>query len=219
MRNPVRQLLLVCFAAAMTFAASMASAERLSDSLSGIEDRWVTATYEANTRQKQRDLKQLLNDVRSLHQRYPEQPEAAAWHGVVARSYSDIKGSMRLAREARDALLIAESLDPLTLGGQVYANLGALYSSVSAGFGGFGSKTRGIGYFWKALTVDPEGLDANLLYAQAMINQKNLPAARDALRRARQSPESSAHLTADHARKEAVSVLLSKVELEIAELH
>jgi hypothetical protein len=192
-----------------------AEAQTLDDLLLEIESRWAAATHETDGRQHQETLKKLLQDVRDLHASYPGRPGAAAWHGIVARAYMDAKGSngsMRLAREARDALLKAESLDALVLGGRVYANLGSLYSKVPSSFGGFGNKTRGIGYLWKAIVVDPDGMDSNYLYAEVLLDEKDYPAARDALLRANNAPARPGHPEADLARKLAVATLLAKLE-------
>lgn len=215
MRVLTRQSLLMTIATTSLAFAGVAPAESLDDSLLNIEDRWASAASEANDKQKGRDLRELLDDVRGLHKLYPDRPEAAAWHGIVARSYMDIRGSMSIAKEARDALLVAESIDPLVLDGQVYAHLGALYSEVSSGFGGFGSKVRGIGYLWKAITVDPHGIDANYLYAELLFKEKDYRAARDALLRANEAPARLGHPKADSARKLEVRNLLAAVEQKL----
>ena len=157
-------------------------------------------------------MKNLLGDVRNLHTIHPGSAEAAAWHGIVARTYMELRGSMSLAKEARDALLAAESMDPLVLGGLVYANLGALYSEAPSWLGGFGNKTRGIGYLWKAIVVDPEGIDSNYLYARVMLDEKDYDAARDALIRAKDAPARPNNPEADIARKLEVENLLASVE-------
>jgi len=191
--------------------AGAARAESLDDSLSSIEDRWASVAFDTNEKEKRRNLTKLLDDVRGLHASYPDRPEAAAWHGIVAHSYMDIRASMSIAKEARDALLVAESIDPLVLDGQVYAHLGALYSRTRSGFGGFGSSTRAIGYLWKAITVDPQGIDANYLYAELLYKEKNYAAARDALIRAAEAPVRPDHSKLDSARKVEVRDLLAAV--------
>jgi hypothetical protein len=214
-----------CFLA-LLISASLASveaaeAQSLDDLLFNIESRWATAAHETGGRQHQKTLKRLLDEVRDLHASHPGRPGAAAWHGIVARAYMDAKGSsgsMRLAREARDALLKAESLDPLVLGGRVYANLGSLYSKVPSGFGGFGNKTRGIGYLWKAIVVDPDGIDSNYLYAEVLLKEKDYPAARDALLKANDAPVRPGHPEADRVRKLEVAALLGKVETRLQNL-
>jgi hypothetical protein len=197
--------------------ASMQNAEArsLDESLLNIENRWAVATFETDGRQQEKTLKKLLHDARDLHAIYPTSPGAAAWHGIVTRTYMDVKGaygSMRLAKEARDALLAAESLDPLVSGGLVYANLGMLYSRVPSGFGGFGNKTRGIGYLWKAIAVDPDGIDSNYLYAKVLLDEHDYVAARVALLKANDAPARPENPEADRARKLEAASLLAMVE-------
>jgi len=197
----------------MAFASGRSAlAATLDDSLLNVESRWARAAYKTDGRQQGKALKALLNDVRSLHEAHPNRPEAAAWHGIIARSYMDVKGGMGLARESRDALMAAESMDPLVLGGLVYANLGALYSKVPSSFGGFGNKTKGIGYLWKALAVDPQSIDSNYLYARVLFAEKDYSAARDALIKAKEAPARINNPAADRARKLEVENLLATVE-------
>jgi hypothetical protein len=204
-------LLILVVSMSLTSAKS-AQAETLDESLLSVENRWASAAYQTAGRQQGKALKNLLTDVRSLHKSYPDRPDAAAWHGIVARTYMDVRASMSLAREARDALLLAESMDPLVLGGLVYANLGALYFDVPSSLGRFGNKTKGIGYLWKAIVVDPEGIDSNYLYARLLLDEKDYGAARDALIRAKDSPTRPNHPEADFARKLEVENLLASVE-------
>lgn len=209
-----RCILIILVSMSLT-VAGISEARTLDESLLDIENRWAVAAYEIDGRQQEKALKRLLVDARELHASYPGEPGAAAWHGVVARTYRDAsgsRGSMRLAKEARDALLMAESLDPQVLGGLVYANLGALYSNVSSGFGGFGNKTRGMGYLWKAIIVDPDGIESNYLYAEVLVDEKDYPAARDALQKANDAPARPENPEADRIRKIEVATLLAMVE-------
>ena len=202
--------------AAMSFAfAHSVCAESLDASLSNIEDRYASAAIESDEKEKRRNLTKLLDDVRGLHASYPDRPEAAAWHGIVAQSYMDVRPNLSIAKEARDALLDAESIDPLVLDGQVYAHLGALYSRTRSGFGGFGSSTRAIGYLWKAITVDPQGIEANYLYAELLYKEKNYTAARDALVKAAEAPVRPDHSRIDSARKMEVRDLLAAVQRKL----
>lgn len=221
MSKQVHHCFLILLVSVSLASVESAETQSLDDMLLNIESRWATAAHETDGRLHQKTLKKLLDDVRDLHANHPGTPGAAAWHGIVARAYMAAKGSgvsMRLAREARDALLKAESLDPLVLGGRVYANLGSLYSKVPSGFGGFGNKTRGIGYLWKAIVVDPDGIDSNYLYAEVLLDEKDYPAARDALLKASGAPVRPGHPEADRARKLEIATLLGKVENRLQNL-
>jgi hypothetical protein len=212
MTRQLSHRVLACIASMLLVSANTSEAQPLEESLYSVETRWADAAYSTSGKQQGKALKDLLADIRKLHESHPDRAEVAAWHGIVARTYMDVNGSMRLAREARDALLVAESMDPLVLGGLVYANLGALYFNVPSSLGRFGNKTKGIGYLWKAIVVDPEGIDSNYLYARLLLDEKDYGAARDALIRAKDAPARPNHPEADSARKLEVENLLASLE-------
>jgi len=192
-----------------------AAAQTVDESLLSIESRWAVASQQDNERQQAVAFKGLLREARKLHETHPQKAEAAAWHGIVARSLMDAKGlkaSSGMAREARDAFLAAEALNPTIFGGLVYANLGALYTRASSKFGGFGNKTKGLGYFWKAIVMDPDGLDTNFLYAKMLVDERDYQSAHDALLRASSAPAHYLHSSADSARRVEVAELLATVE-------
>ena len=118
-------------------------------------------------------------------------------------------------QKAREALLKADSLDPLILAGLVYAPLGALYSETPKGFGGKGGNVKGIGYMWRAIVVDPDGLDSNYLYAELLVDEHRLEEAREILLRASTIPARPDHLPADRGRREQIITLLESVETRL----
>lgn len=203
---------LVLFSMMLFSPLSSAHAEALDSRLKTVESHWASVSVEPNERLQIKSIRALLDDVRKIHTRYPESAKVAAWHGIVARAYTDAKRSPRIAREARDAFLKAESLDPLVFGGLVYANLGALYTEASSKFGGFGNKTRGLGYFWKAIVVDPDGIESNYLYAKMLADEKNYQAARDTLKRAKTSSPQPLGPKAGLVRQNHIAALLEDIE-------
>ena len=204
---------------AMTMAvAEKADAQTFDESLLTIENRWAEATYQTSGHAKDEALEALLNDVRDFAERHSDRAEAAAWHGIIARECIKNRGrsrSAKLRREAREALLKAESLDPLVLDGLVYANLGALYAETPQGFGGKRGNVKGIGYMWRAIVVDPDGLDSNYLYAELLVDEHRLEEAREILLRASTIPARPDHLPADRGRREQIITLLESVETRL----
>ena len=210
-------ILVLLFATAVS-ASGTAHARSVDEALHDIENRWAHAVYEATGREKSKALVALLQDVRKFASGHADNPAAAAWHGVVARECTQShcrSNPSKLRREARDALQKAESLKPGALGGLVYAHLGALYTDAPSAFGGFGSKVRGIGYMWKAIIVDPDGLDANYLYAELLIGEDRFGEARDILLRASSAGVRPDHERADIGRQRQAQVLLRKVEARL----
>ena len=202
--------------AATTSATAQAST--VDEALQDVEQRWAGAVYESTGRNKNKALATLLGDVRELASIYDDNPKAVAWHGIVAhacvRNHCK-SNSSKLRREARDALLKAESLGPGPLGSLVYGNLGGLYAETSSSLGGFGSKVRGIGYMWKAIVLDPEGLDANYLYAELLVDEKRYKEAHEILLKASSAIVRPEHARADRGRRQQALALLRKVESEL----
>ena len=219
--STVGQIRLLIVAVSLFVAATgPAQARTVDETLRDIEDRWAIALYESSGRDKQKALTRLLQDARAFAASHSNSPEAAAWHGIIARECTRSRcraGSKNLQKEARDALLKAEALDPYALGGRVYANLGALYSQTSSAFGGFGSQVKGIGYLWRAIIVDPECLESNYLYAELLVGEENLVEARDILLKASETPVRSDHVRADRGRRQDVLALLQKVERRLSQ--
>ena len=206
----VSEYILMLLLATIFAAPGAAHARTVEEALIDIEERWAQATYEATGRQKSKALTALLDDVREFASGHVSNPEAAAWHGIVAHECARTRcrsNPSKLRREARDALLKAESLDPGELGGLVYANLGALYARKSS--------VRGISYMWKAIIVDPDGLDSNYLYAELLIDERRFAEARDVLRKASTTIARPDHLRADRGRRQQAIALLRKVETRL----
>lgn len=195
-----------------------ARAQALEDTFSDFENRWAVTVFELPIGKRDRALKSLLFEARDLADKYSDLPEAVAWHGIVANEClrtGCMSRSTRLRKEARDALLKAESLDPLVLDGLVYATLGTLYSQAPTYLGGFGSKTKGIGYMWRAIVLDPEGLDTNYLYAELLVDEKRYKDAREILIKASALPARPDHMRADLGRHRQIQALLAQVESEL----
>lgn len=208
-------LSLLAVAAATATAARAATVDEV---LVDVEQRWANAVYESTGRQKSKALATLLREVRELASTHDDNPKAVAWHGIIAHECVRIhckSNSSNLRREARDALLKAESLGPGGLGSLVYGNLGGLYAETSSSFGGFGSKVRGIGYMWKAIVLDPEGLDANYLYAELLVDEKRYKEAHEILLKASTAIVRPGHELADRGRREQALALLSRVESKL----
>ena len=211
-------MLLIAMAATHATTATAARAGSVDEVLTDVEQRWAGAVYESTGRQKSKALATLLGDVRQLASTHGDNPKAVAWHGIIAhecvRNHC-ASNSSKLRREARDALLKAESMGPGSLGSLVYGSLGGLYAETSSSLGGFGSKVRGIGYMWKAIVLDPEGLDSNYLYAELLVDEERYKEAHEILLKASTAIVRPGHERADRGRREQAFALLSRVESEL----
>ena len=145
---------------------------------------------------------------------------STAWHGIVASTYAGVKGpfgALSLAKEARDALLAAEALDPSVLDGSVYTSLGTLYYKVPGGLIGFGDKALAEDYLKKALSANPDGIDPNYFYGEFLFEEDNYNAARDALLKAKQAPKRPDRPLADEGRQAEIEALLARVNAKLGQ--
>jgi tetratricopeptide (TPR) repeat protein len=212
-------LLITTLLAAFSAGTAASAAETAFDeALLSIQHRWAEANYAQEGKAQKEAFASLLDDARELAERNGDRAEALVWQGIVASSYAGVKGpfgAMSLAKEARDALLAAERIDPDALDGSVYTSLGVLYSKVPGGLIGFGDRDIARDYLEKALAANPEGIDPNYFYGEFLFEEKDYAAAREALLKARQAPARSDRPLADEGRRSEISALLARVENEL----
>ena len=203
---------------AVCLVAPAAMAGDFNTALVDIQHRWATANYETEGKAQKKAFETLLDDARALAETNPDRAEALVWQGIVASTYAGVKGpfgAMALAKEARDALLAAEEIDPDVLNGSVYTSLGTLYYKVPGGLIGFGDKDLARSYLEKALALNPDGIDPNYFYGEFLYEEHDYEAARNALLKALEAPQRPDRPLADEGRREEIAALLSEVERKL----
>ena len=217
--SPLRRLFQSFLITVALLASVPSMADAFDDTLLDIQHRWAQANYQASGKDQKKAFAALLEDVRRFANANDNRAEALAWHGIVASTYAGVKGpfgAMSLAKEARDALLAAESLDPNALDGSVYTSLGTLYSKVPGGIIGFGDKDLARDYFQKALAANPNGIDPNYFYGEFLFEQEEYEAAKAALLKAQNAPARPERPLADEGRHEEVTALLAQVNKSLS---
>lgn len=208
-----------CLLVAALLMSVPSIAGEFDDTLLDIQHRWAQANYETSGKSQKKAFAALLEDARAFARDHENRAEALVWHGIVASTYAGVKGpfgAMSLAKEARDALLAAESLDPGVLDGSVYTSLGTLYSKVPGGIIGFGDKDLARNYFRKAIAANPDGIDPNYFYGEYLFEQEELEAAKSALLKAQRAPARPDRPVADEGRRLEVAELLAQVNKSLA---
>ena len=122
---------------------------------------------------------------------------------------------MSLAKEARDALMAAEAIDPTVLQGSVYTSLGTLYYKVPGGIIGFGDKNVAREYLEKAIQANPDGIDPNYFYGEFLLEQEDYAGAQRALLKARNAPTRPSRTLADKGRQREIAALLDQVNSKL----
>ena len=215
----IRRFFQSCLATTVLLASVPSMAGEFEDTLLDIQHRWAEANYEASGKNQKKAFAALLDDARAFASDHDDRAEALVWHGIVASTYAGVKGpfgAMSLAKEARSALLAAESLDPSVLDGSVYTSLGTLYSKVPGGIIGFGDKDLARDYFRKAIAANPDGIDPNYFYGEYLYEQEEFEAAKSALLKAQQAPARPDRPLADEGRQHEVADLLAQVDKSLS---
>jgi len=215
----VRQAMSALLMAGLFFAASGAArADAFDDTLHDIQHRWAEANYRQTGGAQKKAFEALLEDARAFAAANPGRAEALVWQGIVASTYAGVKGpfgAMSLAKEAREVLVQAESMDPTVLDGSVYTSLGTLYFKVPGGLIGFGDKDLARDYLEKALHHNPDGIDPNYFYGEFLLEEKEYEAARSALMKAKNAPQRPDRPLADEGRRREIDLLLAEVNRKL----
>jgi tetratricopeptide (TPR) repeat protein len=216
--NRILTFIAIPLVAVMLSATSLAADDAFDGKLHDIQHRWAEANYNATGGAQKKAFEALLEDARSLATANPDRAEALVWQGIVASTYAGVKGpfgAMSLAKEARQALIDAEALDPTVLDGSVYTSLGTLYSKVPGGIIGFGDKELAREYLEKAVQANPNGIDPNYFYGEFLLEQDEYEAARAALLRAKSAPPRPDRPLADEGRQREIDSLLNEVNRKL----
>lgn len=191
--HPPTALWRLLFAIAALFAACAPAAAdpAMEQSLERIRHEWAVVTFQVPVEKRAGVLETLAEMAHQLTVRFPERPEPMVWEGIVLTAFADTRGPLLgylTARRARELLLEAERRDPLSLSGLGYASLGMLYARALPWPLSFGDPVIARGYLEKALAMQPDSMEANLLYGAFLLEQGDYTGAARRLRRALAMP-------------------------------
>ena len=117
----------------------------------------------------------------------------------------------RMTRHARRI-----DLDAHALGGSALTSLGALYYKVPGFPLGFGDHDKARAYLETAMTMDPDGLDANYFYGDFLMEQGEYARARQVLSHGLAAPSTPERPVWDAGRRNEIRALLAKADEELA---
>jgi tetratricopeptide (TPR) repeat protein len=165
-----RVFLLCCLMAQSIATMAMA------DPVSELFDDWQNSAVFINQTLDKALLERFIVRAQSLSKQNPTNAQAWALSGQIKAFYASqvpsIEG-LKIAKQARDDLQYALSLDPRVFPHQTYAELGYLYHNTPGWPFSFGSQTMAEKLLSKALEIDPQGLMSNLRAGEFWFDQKN----------------------------------------------
>ncbi len=187
----------------------------LDDAVAGVAHGWAKANYQTAEGQKAAALETVAADARKVAEEYPGKAEPQVWEAIALSSAAKAEGgfaALRKAREARDLLLSAESIDPTVINGAVYTSLGSLYANVPGWPIGFGDKKKARAYLEKAIALAPADIDSNYFYADFLASQGEYAAAADHAQRALAAAPRPGREDADAGRRQEAQALLTMLK-------
>ncbi len=99
--------------------------------------------------------------------------------------------------------------------GSVYTSMGSLYCQVPGWPLAFGSDDKACAYLEKALSINPDGIDANYFYGDFLLNQGDYAAAAKAFEKAIQAPPRAERPLADQGRRQEAEAGLVKARAKL----
>lgn len=210
-----RKALTTLVALAATSALAHASAQNLDDTIAGIGHDWAKAYYQTADKGKDAAFATVIASAKDAAQAFPGKAEPIVWEAIALSSAAKVEGgfsALRKAREARDLLLSAESIDPNVINGAVYTSLGSLYANVPGWPISFGDKKKARIYLEKAIALAPADIDSNYFYADYLASEGEYAKAAAHLRNALAAPPRPGREDADAGRRQEARSLLATLQ-------
>lgn len=184
------------------------------DDVRGLQQQWEQIKYRKPQAEQEKAYAALQQTAAAVRAKYADRAEPEIWYGIIVASHAGAKGglgALSLAKEARQALEHALSIDPKALSGSAYTSLGSLYYQVPGWPIGFGDDAKARELLDKALALNPEGIDPNYFLGDYLYRQRDFDGARQALERALQAPPRPDRPLADEGRRAEVKEILAKL--------
>ncbi len=197
---------------------SSSANEAFTQQLLQLQTDWAIANYQQRDDAQEVAFQQLQQQAAGFVASYPERAEAYIWQGIILSTQAGVVGglgALDLAEQSKAALEQALTIDPQALDGSAYTSLGTLYFKVPGWPFGFGDDELAAQYLQKALTINPNGIDANYFYGEFLYEEGDYAASAKHLEAALAAPPRPQRELADQQRQREIRELLAKVDKKL----
>lgn len=197
------------------FLTAMASAAPVDDAVQQLQRDWEVIRYQTPAAERQSRFEALAQRAHEISEGFAGRSEPLIWEGIIVSSWAGEKGgigALKLVKKAKALYEKAIAIDGNVLDGSAYNSLGVLYYKVPGWPLGFGDKDKAKELLQKALSINPQGIDANFFYAEYLVETKHEQDAVSYLERALQAPARPGRKIADAGRHEEARALLEKIK-------
>lgn len=180
---------------------------------------WAEIQYQQPRESRDEAFQDLADNARALAEQYPQAAEPLIWQAVALASYAQTvrgRAGLKAAKQARELLYKAESINPRAMSGAIYITLGRLYFKVPGWPLSFGSKSKARMYLQKALEINPAGIEANGFYADLLSSEGNYAEAIRYYQRALKAPARPGQEIADAGRRQQMENGLRRAQQRMA---
>jgi tetratricopeptide (TPR) repeat protein len=165
---------------------------------------WSRIQYHTPQDVQPQEFLNLLQHMQALGHKYPQSAEPMVWEAITLASYAQAergRKGLKAIKQARDLLLSAERINPMALNGAIYITLGRIYAKAPHWPISFGSTRQARFYLEKALTINPDSMEANCFYADLLDSQGDYSTAIEYYEKALAAPARPGQEDADAGRR------------------
>jgi tetratricopeptide (TPR) repeat protein len=218
MPNKLLRILVAVVFACFTAGSALASNNKaMNADIHKIELRWEQIKFKEDGSPDQfAHIDALAKFAADLVRKYPGQVEPLIWHGIVTSEEAGMAGALKAlgyAKEARAILEEAYKRDPAALDAGAPTSLGVLYYRVPGWPLGFGSNKKARALLVQAVSLAPNGMDANYFYADFLMTQHEYAAAYKVLKHALALPVQKDRPLWDKNRRAVIRQLMAKAKM------
>jgi len=142
-----------------------------------LQKSWAQVNYQLQGKKQISAFESLMATADDYIAQQPKNPELLIWRGIIKSTYAGAKGgltALKYAKASRRDFEQAMDINAQALHGSAYTSLGTLYFSVPGWPVAFGDDKKAKRFLLKALSINPQGIDANYFYAQFLQDQGDL---------------------------------------------
>jgi tetratricopeptide (TPR) repeat protein len=221
MRNKLLPALVGAAIACLAHGPALASNNKSMDAdIHSVELQWEHIKFEEDGSPNQfAHIDALANFAATLVQKYPGRPEPLIWEGIVTSEEAGMANTLNAigyAKKAKGILEEAYQKDPGALDAGAPTSLGVLYYRVPGFPFGFGDNDKARQLLAQAVSLAPNGMDANYFYADFLMGQHEYAAAYKILKHAMSLPAQPKRPLWDKNRRAVIKELMTKAQAQAA---
>lgn len=179
---------------------------------------WAETHFRLQGKEQLRSFDDLVLRANLIIEGNPGVVTAWVMDGIINATYANAKGgigALKYARAARASFEHSLTLDETAMFASAFTNLGILYSKVPGRPFGFGDDEKAEELMLKSLTISPDNVDTNYVYAEYLMDNKRYEEAMSYLTRAKNAPPRPEHPVEDSGRRGEIAAAMALLETKL----